>query len=149
MFFLSLWSWPKTGAYASQHCCINIHGTPLIKRKRKIGSYGVHMNVLMQHAVLFLFSLLDGTLCPDLLFFFFSCRAACHEVKKKKGRETWWSYGPTRSDAKRWDRTIKEQPKGNAWAPTIPWGATISSLSVLSLQHGFYSTRALLPPFLG
>lgn len=109
-FLYSLWSWPKTGAYASQHCCINIHGTPLIKRKRKIGSYGVHMNVLMQHAVLFLFSLLDGTLCPDLLFFFFSCRAACHEVKKKKGRETWWSL---RSHTK-WREALGPDHQGTA-----------------------------------
>ncbi len=102
------------------------------------------------------FSLFSSCATRPVSFFFslVSWLGECHEVKKeKKGRETWWSYGPThvctRSDAKRWDRTIKEQPKGNAWAPTIPWGATISSLSVLSLQHGFYSTRALLPPFLG
>ena len=49
-------------------------------------------------------------------------------------------------------RSIETGPSRNRQremreAPTFH-SATISSLSVLSLQHGFYSTRALYPPFL-
>lgn len=50
----------------------------------------------------------------------------------------------TRSDVVGPDHQGTEKGK---CVSAILGGATISSLSVLSLQHGFYSTRALLPPF--